>query len=107
MASHLASWNDTSSKQAIIDFVAQVTDKSSPNYVLPEARIAVYDNDGTLWCESHAYPGRFYPASPGIDDRPGSSIAKSAGPLEGSLRKGLCVVERRYGENIIAATKAT
>ena len=51
MASHLASWNDTSSKQAIIDFVAQVTDESSPNYVLPEARIAVYDNDGTLWCE--------------------------------------------------------
>jgi hypothetical protein len=27
-----------------------VTDESSPNYVSPEARIAVYDNDGALWC---------------------------------------------------------
>jgi hypothetical protein len=51
MTHHLASWNDTPTKQAIVDFVAQVTDESSPNYVPPEARIAVFDNDGTLWCE--------------------------------------------------------
>lgn len=51
MISHLASWNDTPTKQAIADFVATVSDASSPNYVPPEARIAVYDNDGTLWCE--------------------------------------------------------
>ena len=51
MTSHLASWNDTPTKQAIVDFVAHVTDESSPSYVPPEARIAAYDNDGTLWCE--------------------------------------------------------
>src|SRR2546430_12038921 len=51
MTPHLASWNDTPTKQAIVDFVAQVSNESSPNYVPPEARIAVYDNDGTLWCE--------------------------------------------------------
>ena len=51
MTPHLASWNDTPTKRAIVEFVAQVSDESSPNYVPPEARIAVYDNDGTLWCE--------------------------------------------------------
>src|SRR5437588_3603882 len=51
MASYLTSWIDTPTKQAIVDFVAQVSNESSPNYVPPEARIAVYDNDGTLWCE--------------------------------------------------------
>ena len=51
MTTKLASWNDTPTKQAIVDFVAQVSDESSPNYVPHEARIAVYDNDGTLWCE--------------------------------------------------------
>jgi hypothetical protein len=51
MTPHLASWNDTPTKQAIVDFVAIVSDESSPTYVSPEARIAVYDNDGTLWYE--------------------------------------------------------
>jgi hypothetical protein len=48
MTSHPASWNETPNMQAIVDFVAQVSDESSPNYVLPETRIAVFDNDGTL-----------------------------------------------------------
>src|ERR1700675_2892350 len=51
MTPHLAYWNDTPTKQAIVDFVAKVSDESNPNYVPPEARIAVFDNDGTLWCE--------------------------------------------------------
>ena len=51
MTPRLASWNDTPTKQTIVDFVARVSDESSPNYVPPEARIAVYDNDGMLWCE--------------------------------------------------------
>ena len=55
MPSILPSWNDTSTKQKILDFVASVTDKSSPNYVPPPDRIAVFDNDGTLWCEKPLY----------------------------------------------------
>lgn len=47
----LASWNDRSAKEAILRFVAQVTDASSATFVPPEARVAVFDNDGTLWCE--------------------------------------------------------
>jgi phosphoserine phosphatase len=55
MIEFLPSWNDTSTKRAIQDFVAAVTDKSSPDYVPPVERIAVFDNDGTLWCEKPMY----------------------------------------------------
>lgn len=51
----LASWNDTAAKEAIIKFVAAVTDENSPDYVPPEDRIATFDNDGTLWTEHPMY----------------------------------------------------
>ena len=47
----LASWNDTPTRAAITDFVARVTEPDSPHFVLPEGRVAVFDNDGTLWTE--------------------------------------------------------
>ena len=47
----LPSWNDGAAKQAIIHFVAQTTEKTSPDYVKPEERIATFDQDGTLWVE--------------------------------------------------------
>jgi hypothetical protein len=43
-----ASWDESASKQAIIDFVGRVTQKGGSNYVGPAERIAVSDNDGTL-----------------------------------------------------------
>src|ERR1044072_1327036 len=46
----LESWNDGQAKSAIVDFVARVDQE-----VAPEARVAVFDNDGTLWCEKPAY----------------------------------------------------
>ncbi|MGA4787109.1 HAD family hydrolase [Nocardia sp. AB354] len=51
MAVSLESWNDGETISAIVDFVARVTDRDGPDYVEPSARIAVFDNDGTLWCE--------------------------------------------------------
>lgn len=51
----LPSWNDTPTKTAITAFVAKVTKEGSPNYVPPAERIAVFDNDGTLWCEQPTY----------------------------------------------------
>jgi len=47
----LPSWNDGAAKSAILDFVAHVTKDGGPDYVPPSERIAVFDNDGTLWCE--------------------------------------------------------
>ena len=47
----LASWNDGAAKRAILDFVARVTREGTADYVPPGERFAVFDNDGTLWCE--------------------------------------------------------
>src|ERR1700729_1603798 len=47
----LASWHDTPAPQAIVDFVERVTREGGADYVPPAERIAVFDNDGTLWCE--------------------------------------------------------
>ena len=52
---HLASWNDGPRKQAILDFVRATTDKTGPNFVPPDKRIATFDNDGTLWAEQPLY----------------------------------------------------
>lgn len=51
----LPSWNDGKNKQAIVDFVKDITNESSPNFVKPEDRIATFDNDGTLWSEQPYY----------------------------------------------------
>ncbi|MEA3546869.1 MAG: HAD family hydrolase [Thermodesulfobacteriota bacterium] len=59
-ADALPSWNDGPSKNAITAFVKAVTDKSSPDYVQPGERIAVFDNDGTLWSEQPAYFQLFF-----------------------------------------------
>jgi phosphoglycolate phosphatase-like HAD superfamily hydrolase len=47
----LASWNEGPSKAAILDFVARVTNAKGSDFVPAAERIAVFDNDGTLWCE--------------------------------------------------------
>lgn len=54
-ADPLPSWNDTSARDRIIAFVDSVTDPKSEDYVTPSDRIAVFDNDGTLWSEQPVY----------------------------------------------------
>lgn len=54
-ADPLPSWNDTGPKQAIVDFVKRVTKEGGAEFVPPAERIAVFDNDGTLWAEQPAY----------------------------------------------------
>ncbi|MEO3723359.1 HAD family hydrolase [Pseudomonas syringae] len=51
----LPSWNDSPAKKHIIEFVEAVTDQSGKDFVKPAERIAVFDNDGTLWSEQPAY----------------------------------------------------
>ena len=51
----LASWNDGPAKQGIVTFVAAVTQKGGKDFVPEPERIAVFDNDGTLWSEQPIY----------------------------------------------------
>jgi hypothetical protein len=51
----LPSWNEGEAKQRIVEFVETVTDESGTEFVPPQERIAVFDNDGTLWSEQPMY----------------------------------------------------
>ncbi|ACA15721.1 NapD-like protein [Methylobacterium sp. 4-46] len=51
----LPSWNDGAPKRAILDFVARVSGGGGPDFVAPAERVAVFDNDGTLWAEQPIY----------------------------------------------------
>jgi phosphoglycolate phosphatase-like HAD superfamily hydrolase len=51
----LPSWNDGAAKQAIVNFVEKVTKEGSPDFVPAPERVAVFDNDGTLWAEQPMY----------------------------------------------------
>ena len=51
----LPSWNESAARQEIVQFVTAVTDPGSPDFVPAEQRIAVFDNDGTLWSEQPYY----------------------------------------------------
>jgi phosphoserine phosphatase len=56
----LPSWNQGDTRRAVIDFVAAVTDPASPDFVPRAERIAVFDNDGTLWSEKPVYFQLFF-----------------------------------------------
>jgi len=51
----LPSWRDGPRKRALLDFVVAVTTAGGPDFVVPAERLAVFDNDGTLWVEQPAY----------------------------------------------------
>jgi phosphoserine phosphatase len=56
----LPSWNDGPAKKAILEFVFRVTDGNGKDDVPVPERIAVFDNDGTLWCEQPGYVQLFF-----------------------------------------------
>lgn len=95
-ADPLPSWNDTDAKTRIIDFVDATTDAGSDDYVTPGDRIAVFDNDGTLWAEQPIYFQFLYAmdrVARMAQDDPSiltSDVLKAAanGDLEGALANG-------------------
>jgi phosphoglycolate phosphatase-like HAD superfamily hydrolase len=54
-ADELPGWRETTAKQSILEFVVAVTDPDSPDFVPERDRVAVFDNDGTLWTEQPVY----------------------------------------------------
>ena len=56
----LPSWNDTGPRRSIVSFVEKVTMEGSREYVPPSERVAVFDNDGTLWAEQPVYFQAFF-----------------------------------------------
>lgn len=84
-ADPLPSWNDTAPKQAILKFVTATTTEGSPQFIPVPQRIAVFENDGTLWSEQPVYVQAFYLAEGLVSRRhaerlePGLSCRKKRG----------------------------
>ncbi|WP_287255149.1 HAD family hydrolase [Moorena sp. SIO4E2] len=66
----LVSWNEGTTKDTIVNFVEEVTNPNSCNYVPPSGRIVTIDNDGTLWTEKPLIQGEFikYRLGNGLSD---------------------------------------
>src|SRR5262245_17405403 len=56
----LPSWNEGPAKKAIVEFVQATTTQGGPKFVAPEARVATFDQDGTLWVEQPMYSQVIY-----------------------------------------------
>jgi phosphoglycolate phosphatase-like HAD superfamily hydrolase len=106
-ADPLPSWNEGTAKQRIVDFVKAVATEGGKDYVAPTARIAVFDNDGTLWLEYPMYTQVLFvfervralaPQHPEWKDKePFKSVI--AGDMRGALASG----ERGLIELVLAA----
>ena len=106
-AGELASWRPGRAREAIDAFVARVTDESGSDFVPPAERVAVFDNDGTLWCEKPM------PVELGfILERLAEMAEADPSParppaLEGRLREGLRVARRRHHQALPRRRHAT
>ena len=92
-ADPLPSWNDGAAKSAIISFVDEVTDPAGDSYVTPADRIAVFDNDGTLWAEQPVYFQLLYAMDKVKDADPADLTtdtlkAAAAGDIDAVLASG-------------------
>jgi phosphoglycolate phosphatase-like HAD superfamily hydrolase len=106
-ADPLPSWNDGAAKQAIIAFVRDTTDRSSPKFVQPEARIATFDQDGTLWVEHPMYTQVIYCLERVPAVVAGRPKLKNVEPFKTVLygdREAIAKLSLKQLEEILAAT---
>jgi hypothetical protein len=108
-ADPLPSWNAGKTKQSILQFVENITDKSSPDFVPPAERIATFDNDGTLWAEQPMYFQLFFALDRVKSLAPQHPEWKTTEPfaslLKGDVEKALAGGEHAILE-IVMATHA-
>ena len=106
-ADPLPSWNDGAAKEAILRFVQATADRSSPNFVPPEARIATFDQDGTLWVEHPIYTQVVYclervPAV--VSQRPELANVEPFKTVLSGNREAMAGLPMKQLEEILAAT---
>jgi phosphoglycolate phosphatase-like HAD superfamily hydrolase len=105
-ADPLPSWNDGAAKKSILEFVAKLTQEGSPDFVPPAQRIAVFDNDGTLWAEQPMYFQGFFMLDRVKALAPQHLEWKTQEPfasvLKGDVPAALAGGERAVGELLMA-----
>jgi len=103
----LPSWNDGPAKQAILEFVHATTDQANPKFVPPAARIATFDQDGTLWVEHPMYSQVMYclervPAV--VKAKPELATVEPFKTVLSGDREAMAKLTMRDLEKILAAT---
>lgn len=105
----LPSWNDGNTKQQIESFVKKVTTPGTTDFVEPSKRIAVFDNDGTLWTEQPVYFEFFFALDQVKAQAPQHPEWKTTEPFKSALAgdmKGLAASGEKGAIELIAATHA-
>lgn len=105
----LPSWNDGATKQQIEGFVTKVITPGSHDFVEPARRIAVFDNDGTLWSEQPVYFEFFFALDQVKAQAPQHPEWRTTEPFKSALAgdmKGLAATGEKGAIELIAATHA-
>lgn len=105
----LPSWNDGQAKQQIQDFVKKATTTGASGFVPPEQRIAVFDNDGTLWAEQPIYFQFFFVIDQLKAQSPKHPEWKTTEPFKSALAgdfKGVAATGEKGIAQLMAATHA-
>jgi phosphoglycolate phosphatase-like HAD superfamily hydrolase len=106
-ADPLPTWNDGPTKTSILEFVAAVTDPGGDDYVAPAERIAVFDNDGTLWLEQQFYTQLAFAADRVKALAPEHPEWKTTQPFQGLLEGDHAAVAATGHKGITEVVMAT
>ena len=103
----LPSWNDGQTKAAVIAFVDAVTTEGGADYVAPVDRIAVFDNDGTLWVEQPVYTQLAFALDRVKVLAPQHPEWKTKQPFKAVLENDLAALAETGTEGIVQLVMAT
>ena len=106
-ADPLPAWHEGPAKSTILDFVAAVTDPANPQYVLPADRIAVFDNDGTLWTEKPVVPQAAFIFQRIAELAPDHPEWQSTQPFQAVLEHDLAALQALSTEDVEKLLMAT
>jgi phosphoglycolate phosphatase-like HAD superfamily hydrolase len=106
-ADPLPSWNEGEVKQAIVQFVQAVTQSGGAQYVAPAARIATFDNDGTLWSEQPMYFQGFFAFDRVKTLAPKHPEWKTKQPFKGILENNMKAVAAAGEKGLAEVVAAT
>jgi phosphoglycolate phosphatase-like HAD superfamily hydrolase len=103
----LPSWNDGASKRSILDFVQRTTSAGSADFVPVEERIAVFDNDGTLWSEQPMYVQLAFVFARMKELAPQHPEWKTTQPFQGVLEANVKAIEASGEKGLMELLAAT
>jgi hypothetical protein len=103
----LPSWNEGPARRSILEFVRVTTDPASPAFVKPEARLATFDQDGTLWVEHPAYSQLVFAFDRVVELAPAHPEWKTKMPFAAVVRGDRAAMSRFSKKDLEAIALAT